>query len=949
MGGGKEREKKMKPELLADTRPYAILPNSEWAARAKEMGLMDKLNPRYEIVLDPSFDPPGAYLPHQLNVARYMSLLAPRDRLLVFHEMGTGKTRTAICVAERLRIEASADQPSGSFFDQRHTCRGVIVVLKNPTLQQQFRDELVYRATANENLYMPDNAKLLSKHELAARVQKRVAKWYKFATFRSFAKRLGEMSDQQMRQKYAGHLIVVDEVQNIKGVDGGVEDGSAETYKRVYSQLHRCFHGTPNLKVMLLTGTPIKNDVTELADLVNLLLPVDRAWSTELAWWKSHEPPMDELRGIVSHVGASENVVPKIVHGQVYPPKINYTKVTVHWMSHHQSLGYKDAMKTVVDQHSFFIHPRQASLFVFPDGKSGRLGFAKYVVCREEPKLRQGKIVHIAYHALTDELVHAIKPAGTNTSIEDAIANVGKFSCKYAAVLEQLHRTKTGNTFVYITLVNGSGAILFCLLLELVLGMERANGTERTKKPRYMLLSSKTETNRMLAAFNRPQNMHGDYIRVAIGTRAVSEGITLKNILYEHIVSPFWNTGDTSQAIARGWRFNSHLDLLNCVGGSRPTVSVYHHVALDAETGDSIDVHMMSVAESKDRLNSLWEAKLKTVAWENNVYTVLEAHQDGRHDLSPQDIQEADRRSKLHTFSNEPVEDGDDQGMQMSWQFVFDTRRLLFRHSVPLAAMMESIERSLHVKRFARIKKAIAGMKSLRPADPTEDEHRRIVFQELDCMPASLVLDTVQRAIVARLQKTGDAKTVLGLLSFFERDIVWLDGRVLFMDTASHQLYVYKESAGEWSKSSGIDDMTLRSQLRFPASPIVGFIGLYNPFLSEFCLKRVPTTSADDLRLRSTGKKCIDWDMEDLLHIVMSMSDDSFNDGGGGDKRQISPTICARYTAKYGPPSNVPKFEHYAALPRQIVCTTIADWLRKHNLMLEDRNCGHQQKRRSIV
>ena len=923
------------PHLLKHVTTYPIAPSSFWMEKAKAMGLSQWLKGEGKVVLDRCYDPEGNYLEHQLNVARYMSLLAPRDRLLVFHEMGTGKTRTAICVAERLRKESESLRPFSPFFDQRGTCRGTIVVLKNPTLKHQFREELVYRATLTTGKYMPENAKLLSKQELAVRLCKSVGKWYTFFTFQSFAKRLRHMTDEVMHAAFHSHLIVVDEVQNIKG------EGAENDYKKVYSQLHRCFHTTPNLKVMLLTGTPIKNDVTELADLINLLVPVSQAWSNDLTWWKHHQAPEETLQGIVSYIGASETVVAKHVMGVIYPPKILHTPVVIHHMSSFQAQGYANSVTcTNDDEHSFFIHQRQASLFVFPDGSFGRQGFHRYVTVKEKRVIKCGKIVKQTHHQLTDALVQRIKTHARAT-VDEMIACLAQFSCKYAAVLAQL-ASSTGNTFIYVTLVNGSGAILFCLLLELVLGMERAEGHETTKKARYMLLSSKTDTHRMLKAFNRSQNLHGDYIRVAIGTRAVSEGITLKNIVTEHMISPFWNTGDTSQAIARGWRFNSHLDLLEA--GMTPTVSIYNHVAL-SENG-SIDEHMMHVSESKDQLNRVLETTLKRAAWENGPYSF--ATSPSSEDWSGV-MEKKNLNFKLDSVTDAWVKDPDNGSLQMPWHCILGQQPLFYRHATRLSDVMEGLQKVHHRKRIFRIHQAILAMNSITPTDPREDVHRRVVFEELDQLPYPLVMECVKKA----LSLGKKSQFSLGFLSFFSRNIVHLDAQRLMWVDATGQMHILQEGVWRVEKETPLLKEAWQRH-KFPPSAI-GHVGFYNPFLSEFCLKACPVQEdKSDLRMKSMGRKCIDWDFEELLSLVVRIPDPLPQ--VPLQSKEVCVKVTLEWMKKYQPKFSCPdtlegwqRLAYFHQLPRQTTCNLLAQWLRDHGLMFEDRNCGHQQKRRRLV
>ena len=57
--------------------------------------------------------------------------------------------------------------------------------------------------------------------------------------------------------------------------------------------------------------------------------------------------------------------------------------------------------------------------------------------------------------------------------------------------------------------------------------------------------------------------MYGEYINVLIGSKIVSEAYSFLNVQEEHILTPHWNYAETDQAIARGYRYRSHLDLIN--------------------------------------------------------------------------------------------------------------------------------------------------------------------------------------------------------------------------------------------------------------------------------------------------------------------------------------------------------------------------------------------------
>jgi hypothetical protein len=107
------------------------------------------------------------------------------------------------------------------------------------------------------------------------------------------------------------------------------------------------------------------------------------------------------------------------------------------------------------------------------------------------------------------------------------------------------------------------------------------------------------EITRITNRFNNPDNMHGDFIKVIIGSKAVSEGFSFKNVVFESINTPHWNYSETAQALARGIRLGSHNDLIRT--GEKPSVTIFQPVSIpDFPEAESIDLLMYKTSEDKD-------------------------------------------------------------------------------------------------------------------------------------------------------------------------------------------------------------------------------------------------------------------------------------------------------------------------------------------------------------
>jgi hypothetical protein len=196
-----------------------------------------------------------------------------------------------------------------------------------------------------------------------------------------------------------------------------------------------------------------------------------------------------------------------------------------------------------------------------------------------------------------------------------------KYSSKYAATIQNIMEAWKNNetVFVYCEFVKGSGIIILAKLLELF-GYNLATGREGvgSEKQRFIVISnitsSQTEMKSLINRFNQTDNMFGKIIQVVIGSRVIGEGFSLSNIQNENILTPHWNYSETSQAIARGYRFGSHRDLV--AAGIKPVVKVYQRVSIPSNNTPSIDMLMYEISEKKDIVIKRIERVVKEAAFD---------------------------------------------------------------------------------------------------------------------------------------------------------------------------------------------------------------------------------------------------------------------------------------------------------------------------------------------
>lgn len=396
----------------------------------------------------------------------------------------------------------------------------------------------------------------------------------------------------------------------------------------------------------------MKDGPEEIASVMNLILPENLQLPTGEKFIAKYLDQQGENRytvkkkrikalkkrfkGRVSFLKAIRSTVKKEFIGQKHVGKLKHLIVDPVIMSKFQTKAYNEAVALdKLGKAGVHYNARQASLMVFPDKSYGQprlpgsnaidrtKGFAKYVISKTKTKTftvsklkgeRKKKEIKTTTYDLTKELKDAIigntskyslDKLNTESSkykevVQTRLENLRKFSVKYAEVIESILNATDQLCFVYSELVSGSGSIVFSLLLRLF-GFSQTKGNDTKPGLRYGFLTSdatSSQLHKIINCFNQPENMYGKIIKVLIGSKVVSEGVSFYNIQQEYILTPWYNYSETDQAIARGYRLNSHKALIE--KGVTPVVRISQLVAMPRKGGFSIDLDMYETSEIKD-------------------------------------------------------------------------------------------------------------------------------------------------------------------------------------------------------------------------------------------------------------------------------------------------------------------------------------------------------------
>ena len=597
----------------------------------------------YDERLSPIEDLPkekGSQMKHQKIISRFLSSYTLYNALLLVHEMGSGKSCSAIGAIEQIKNE-------------ENNIKGALIFAKGKGLLKNFIKEIRDKCTAGQ--YIPEGfvdqvnegcgekvkqKGVLTELETSIRTKKLINKFYTTGTFETFAKHLHSIKDDDIVSLYSNRIIVIDEVHNLR-----IQDFTEENHISMYSEFKRFLHLVKNCKIILLSGTPMKDGPEEIASVMNLILPeelqlptgdefinkyLDKKGKIYTIKKKKIKSIKRRFKGRISFLKSIRSTVKKEFIGEKYVGTLKHFTVQPVTMSKFQTDVYKDADKLdKKGKAGVHYNARQASMMVFPDKSYGQprilgtktidksKGFAKYVVEKIQKKTFSDKInkeKETVVYSLNKELIDAItgetstytlnkfKPESDKYKdiIKIRLKNLRKYSAKYAEVIHSMLNATNELCFIYSELVTGSGSIVFSLLLNLF-GFTPSKGNDTKPALRYGFLTSDTSSSqihKIINCFNQPSNMHGKIIKVLIGSKVVSEGVSFYNIQREYILTPWFNYSETDQAIARGYRLNSHKTLLE--NNETPIIRISQLVAMPRKYPFSIDLDMYEISENKD-------------------------------------------------------------------------------------------------------------------------------------------------------------------------------------------------------------------------------------------------------------------------------------------------------------------------------------------------------------
>jgi hypothetical protein len=574
-----------------------------------------------------------------------------------------------------------------------------LVIVPNSKIMRVYKDEVINRCT-EEGVYVPQQTRAEELEELRLgtsikltemtqerRLKSAIEKSYKIVTLETFLFKkvtiknedgypIGLKDDRRLsldpsiiRKEYSDRVIIIDEVHKVREKIVKKVDENDDIKNKQYGELHRFLHAVTGCRIILLTGTPIWDQVHEIASLMNLILPMNEQLPVKNAFMKeffNSEKKLDpkkidilknRFRGRISFLRQMVTTANKDEIG-VSKPWLKYINVYPSAMSDFQYkyahkaknevktsvITYKTKAGNIVKAYRsvkggvFSTTARHAASFVFPvipkDGVNS--------------PITEGSYGNASYNKNIEKYFHGKAYKYKSIEVERAIKNdLAKYSSKFAAIIKEIKDNPNELIFIYDEfIIGGGGAINLALVLQ-TQGFLWARGASEIRKPdtrgrkRFTVITSDSATikddkqvSSFISSFNKPDNKYGERCQIIIGSETIGTGVTIKNVRQVHIVTPHWTIPEIDQALGRVIRVGSHQSLPE----NERNIRIYRHVAVkryekdvdDVEYNkgegfplnigfskdETMDIHSYSIAEEKEYLNTQIYRLLKEIAWD---------------------------------------------------------------------------------------------------------------------------------------------------------------------------------------------------------------------------------------------------------------------------------------------------------------------------------------------
>lgn len=559
---------------------------------------------------------------HQLFVQNFISIHTPYKKMLLFHAVGTGKTLSAWSAAKTFINEFkkySKDEVTPKIFIVGFT-ENLFKLEFTKWTELGFVDDddinFLSKIKKQYGFHSPEYIK--ERANIYSRLSDRKYNgFYKFYGYQELYNKLfikktgfdiniddnetnihtllqyikdGEINiNHELLESFENSLLICDEVHNTYNSDEINNYGQCILYITYFIK---------NIKTMFMTATPLNNNAREIIDLMNLLSDnINEYISSDI---------YDEILSKPNHLELLETLIKKNLKGKIsvfenidlryYPERIfigekikniNLLKFVKCYMSDYYFDKYLNLINydKINNSTTFSILNKIFEDIILPDN----LNDDKLIINQSSAWKSKNLIDFDVYNGYSFGDLYYYK-------------NLKKYSPKYYEMLMRLNDT-VGKVFIYHNNINKSGVNMIASILrengyiefdDVTSASTRCSVCKKLFNDRhvnhdfqalrfilYTGLSVKNTLRELIAIYNHPQNIHGHMYKVLIGSRIISEGVTLKEVNDCFIVTLPVNISKMIQVIGRCTRNNTHTN--HDIDRQYVNISIFLHSMTDQQ------------------------------------------------------------------------------------------------------------------------------------------------------------------------------------------------------------------------------------------------------------------------------------------------------------------------------------------------------------------------------
>lgn len=447
---------------------------------------------------------------------------------LFYHNIGSGKTCTAITVAEE--------------FLKKNPDNRVTIILP-ARLRTNFLDELISPCAFNKYISQSDFVKYKSsdtsaedKYAIEHDFMTKIRKAYDIMSYEKFNRMMQDVKGnikEFIKEFTKNNMIIIDEVHNLFSTSYDIT-----VYNKIFSDgiLIPKTRGLnvillnllsqycdDSCKIFFLTATPIFNNLSQLRELVKIMTPEELI------------PEKCSLRQLIEYSRGKVSYFPG-VSMNAYP--------TVEYIYHEIPLNAKQDIE----------------IQSITSRSSSRMSSASTVVSAVSNENSDSFL-----------LKQRLKELCLLDINEINIGNLEENAPKIKLLVDNLE-SNVGKQIVFTNFVQKTLKIIEKILKEQgwfnILDVHRFMNDETQwdlyKSRVYAIWSGDTndeEKTLIKNIMNSKRNLFGEYIKVVLGSPSIKEGVSFYHVQDMHIIDPIWNMSAKNQVEGRVIRYCSHADI----------------------------------------------------------------------------------------------------------------------------------------------------------------------------------------------------------------------------------------------------------------------------------------------------------------------------------------------------------------------------------------------------